>query len=134
VRHVHVRVHLGRERYAVPIGNVREVADVGEVAPVPGAPAGVLGVRNLRGQVLPVIDLAAVLGVAAEGPRRLLVAEDGDRRAGLAVDLVTDVETLPTAEEEASAPHLSGAALIDGELVGVVDVAALFDAVQGGRA
>lgn len=134
MRHVHVRVHLGRERYAVPIANVREVADVGEVAPVPGAPPAVLGVRNLRGQVLPVIDLAAVLGVTTDGPRRLLVAEDGHRRAGLAVDLVTDVETLPAAKEEAHAPHLSGAAMIDGELVGVVDVGALFDAVQGGRA
>jgi purine-binding chemotaxis protein CheW len=134
VPHVHVRVHIGRERYAIPIANVLEVADVGDVAPVPGAPAAMLGVRNLRGQVLPVIDLAAVLGVATEGPRRLLVAEDRDRRAGLAVDLVTDVETLPAAKEEATSPHLSGAALLDGELIGVVDVGALFDAVQGGRA
>src|SRR5215211_3190795 len=132
---MHVRVHLGRERYAVPIANVLEIADVGEVAPVPGAPAAVLGVRNLRGQVMPVIDLSRVLGVeASERAQRLLVAEEGGRQAGLAVDLVTDVESLPDADEDAASPCLSGAALVDGALVGVVDVAALFDAVQGGRA
>ena len=130
---MHVRVHLGRERYAVPIANVLEVADLGDVAPVPGAQAAVLGVCNLRGQVMPVLDLSLLLGVETEErAHRLLVTEDGGRRAGLAVDLVTDVEPLPAAAEEGGSPYLRGAALLDGALVGVVDVAALFDAVQGG--
>ncbi|MBV8080522.1 MAG: chemotaxis protein CheW [Actinobacteria bacterium] len=100
-------IRVGGERYAVPVENVREIADFGLVAALPGAGPAVLGVRNLRGQVLPVFDLAAVLGVErADGPLRILVAEDGGRRAGLAVDDVTDV-----GEESDGATRLAAADL-----------------------
>ena len=59
---VHVRLRVGGESYAFGVEHVLEVAELGEIAPVPGAPAGVLGVRNLRGQVLPVFELASVFG------------------------------------------------------------------------
>ena len=66
---VHVRLRVGRERYALPIENVLEVAELGSLSALPGAGAAVLGVRNLRGQVLPVFDLAPGQLHAAE--RRL---------------------------------------------------------------
>jgi purine-binding chemotaxis protein CheW len=133
VSRVHVRVHVGAESYSVPIANVREIAVLGDVAPLPGAPAAVLGVFNLHGRVLPVIELARLLGVADEGPpRRIVIAEDGGRLAGLAVRSVSGVEALPETSEEVASPHLQGAALIDGVLVGAIDVAAVFDTVQHG--
>jgi purine-binding chemotaxis protein CheW len=129
---VHVRVRIGGESYALPVEHVLEVGELGEVAPVPGAPDSVLGVRNLRGQVLPVVDLAHILGVAGEGaPQRLVVAEDGLRRAGLAIDDVTDVANLPVPAEEIDSPFLRGAALVDDALVGVIDVPRLLDSVSG---
>jgi purine-binding chemotaxis protein CheW len=130
---VHVRFRVGAESYAVPVENVLEVADLGELAPVPGAPSSILGVRNMRGQVLPVIDLATVFGVARnDGSGRLVIAEDGGRRAGLAIDEVTDVGDLPGAVQEADSQFLAGTALADGELVGVIDVGSVFAAVERG--
>ena len=124
---VHVRVRLGGESYAVAVENVIEVGGLGELSPVPGAHGAVLGVRNLRGEVLPVFDLASVLGITGDSlPQRLLVAEHGSLRAGFAVDEVTDVGALPPITEETQSKLLAGAALDDSGLVGVVDVEHLF--------
>jgi purine-binding chemotaxis protein CheW len=134
VSRIHVRVHVGAETYSLPIGNVRAIAELGDVAPLPGAPAAVLGVLHLHGRVLPVIGLAGLLGVPDEGrPLRIVIAEDGGRVAGLAVDAVTGVDVLPETSEDVDSPHLDGAALVDGVLVGAIDVAAVFDTVQHGR-
>ena len=90
-----------------------------------------LGVCNLRGDLLPVFDLATVLGLPrSDAPRRLLVAERGGTRAGFAVDEVTDVDELPEADQETDTELLSGAALIDGGLVGVIDMDRLFDTLE----
>jgi chemotaxis signal transduction protein len=61
---MHVRLRVGREMYALPIENVLEVAELGDLTTVPGARAGVLGVRNFHGQVRPVFDLAHVFDIA----------------------------------------------------------------------
>ena len=128
---VHVRVRLGEESYAVAVEHVIEVAELGELSPVPGAHGSVLGVRNLRGDVLPVFDLASVLGIAGDSlPQWLLIAEHGSLRAGLAIDEVTDVGALPPVGEETQSKLLTGAALDDSGLVGVVDVERLFAALS----
>jgi purine-binding chemotaxis protein CheW len=127
---MHVRLRVGREMYAVPIENVLEVAELGELTAVPGAGAAVLGVRNFHGQVLPVFDLAHVLGIPHEGrPPRLVVTDEGGRLAGLAVDEVTDVAPLEGAQEETDVKYLAHATLEEGQLVGVVDVASVFAAL-----
>ncbi len=127
---VHVRLRVGAESYALAVEHVLEVAELGEIAPVPGSAASVLGVRNLRGEVLPVFDLASVFGIAREGePQRLLVAEHEGRRAGFAIDAVTDVGELDAPAEEAESQFLKGATLDDGQLVGVLDVERLFGAL-----
>lgn len=123
----HVRLRVGSELYAMPVENVLEVAELGELSAVPGAEPVVLGVRNLHGQVLPVFDLSRVLVSAGKATaRRIVVAEHAGRLAGLAVDEVTDVSPLPAAVEESDADHLSGALLEDGRLLGVIDVDRLF--------
>ena len=129
---LHVRVRVGGEDYALPVEGVLEIAEFGDVAPVPGANAAIIGVRNLRGQVLPVVDLATVFGLSRpEAPERIVIAEDAGRTAGLAVDAVDGVEPLPEATEQAESPHLVGAALTDGALVGVIDITSVLDAAQG---
>jgi chemotaxis signal transduction protein len=132
---VHVRLRVGRERYAVPIEHVLEVAELGVLSVVPGAGGAVLGVRNLRGQVLPVFDLAQVLAIAGDGSSsRVVVAEYDGRLAGLAVDEVTDVGALGGEAEETGAEHLSGAVLEEGQLVGIIDVGRLFGSLAGAAA
>ncbi|MDQ6750441.1 MAG: chemotaxis protein CheW [Actinomycetota bacterium] len=129
---VHVRVRVAGEHYALPIEGIVEVAEFGDVTPVPGAPHGVLGVRNLRGQLVPVASLATLFGLEAGAePERIVVAEDGDRRAGLVVDSVLDVAAVPEPTEAVESPYLRGAVLVDGALVGVVDLSAALDALAG---
>lgn len=132
---VHVRFRVGGEAYAVPVEHVLEVVGLGELAPVPGAPRAVLGVRNLRGQVLPVVDLATVLGIERNGPgQRLVITEAHGRRAGLAIDEVTDVGDLAGAVQESESEYLIGATLAGDELVGLVDLGRVFSAVEVGAA
>jgi purine-binding chemotaxis protein CheW len=132
---IHVRFRVGDENFALPVTQVLEVADLGTVAPVPGAPPSVLGVRNLRGQVLPVIDLSTVLGTSRRDGRadKLVIAEGEGRRAGLAIDQVTDVGELAGPVQETDSPFLSGSTLVAGDLIGILDIAGVFDAVERGE-
>ena len=129
---VHVRFRVGSESFALPVTQVLEVADHGAVAPGPGAPNTVRGVRNQRGPVLPVIDLAAVLETSRGEGDRLVIAEDGGRRAGLAIDEVTDVGELSGPLQGTDSAFLFGSTLAEGELVGVVDIGGVFAAVERG--
>ena len=132
---VHVRLRVGCETYALPIENVLEVAELGELAIVPGAGRGVLGVRNFHGQVLPVFDLAFVLRIPREGrPPCLIVADEGGRLAGFAVDGVTNVAPLEGAPQQTDIDYLAHAMLEDGALVGVLDVPQVFLALGEGSA
>jgi chemotaxis signal transduction protein len=129
---VHVRVRVGRERYALPIESVREVAALGGLSAVPGASDAVRGVRNFHGRVLPVFDLGKVLSISRSGEStsRVVVLEHQGREAGLEVDEVTDVNTLAGTSETVDAEHLQGAVLEDGQLVGIVDVGRLFEVLE----
>lgn len=128
---VHVQVRVGAELYALPVTYVLEIGEIGELTAAPGASRATLGVRNLRGDLLPVFDLAAVLGLPrSEAPKRMLVAERRGTRAGFAVDEVTDVDVLLEADQEVDSELLSSAALINGSLVGVIDVDRLFDTLE----
>jgi purine-binding chemotaxis protein CheW len=127
VNRVHVFVRLGAESYALPAAHVREVARCGTLAEIPGAGRHVLGIVNLRGRVVPVFDLAALLGAAREGPHaHVCVASHAAGLGGLAVDDVTDVAALPDGGEAADTELLARSAMVGDRLVGVVDMDALF--------
>ncbi len=119
---------LDREEYGVPVVQVREVIRVGEITRVPQAPAHVRGVSNLRGRILPVVELRSRLGLAPAvlTPRsRIVVVELRDRVLGLLVDAVLQVTKVPREsvapppEEVLSAEsdYLTGVARWDGRLI-----------------
>jgi purine-binding chemotaxis protein CheW len=120
-----VRVSVAAEHYALPVEHVLEVIEPGELTPVPGAPAQVIGIGNVRGQVVPMLSLATLLGLAEEDSGRIVVTEHGARRAGLAVGSVLDVSELADPSHETDSPFLHGAVLLDGTLVGLLDVDAI---------
>ena len=89
----------------MPIAVVREVVRVGDITRVPHAPSHIRGVMNLRGRILPVVELRARLGLepAAVTPRsRVVVADVRGRTLGLLVDGVARVTKL--SEREVAAP------------------------------
>jgi len=129
---VYVRVRVTSEAFAVPVEHVLEVAELGEVEAVPRARPEMLGVQNVRGRILPVVDLALLLGIPRTTPAsRLLVAEDRGEQAGFAIDAVTGVGELADPTEETASSLLVGATLADGELTGVIDVSLVFESLQG---
>ena len=92
-----VTFDVAGETYALPVGSVLEILRVAGITRVPHAPAVVRGVTNMRGRVLPVIDLRVRLGIAATdaGPQsRILVASSRGRLLGLLVDAVRHVERI----------------------------------------
>jgi purine-binding chemotaxis protein CheW len=132
---MHLRIRLGAEQYAIGFEHVLEVVELGEITPVPGSAASLLGLRNLRGEILPAFGLCALLGISSDGePRRLVVVADGERRAGLAVDDVIDFSQLPETTTTLDSPLLCRGVLLDGALIGVVDVSAVLALPTGSSA
>ena len=125
----HVCIGLGFDRYAVDVEHVRVVTELGTIVPVPGAGPRIAGIRHLHGEILPVVRLRELVGASAGIPRRLVVVQEGARRAGLAVDRADCVADLP--EPDGPAERLMrGTVLHDGAAHGVLDVPALLDAVR----
>ena len=88
--------------YGVPVDQVREVRDMQAVTPVPGAPAYVEGVTNLRGQIITVVDLRKRLGLPEkQGSGEKIMIIDLEKSAvGVVVDAVTEVSTIRDADVE----------------------------------
>lgn len=97
----YVLFRLCDEEYGLPIASVRSIIRYEEPTPVPYAPEGVEGVFNLRGQVLPLIDLGRRLrgeSIAPTPTSRIIVADSELGPVGLAVDLVHEVANIPLSE------------------------------------
>jgi purine-binding chemotaxis protein CheW len=87
--------HLAGQRYAAPLASVGEVIRDGEVTPVPGAAPDLLGIRHLRGRIVPVLDGARRFGLASTGvdgeQARIVVLVHDGHRVGLRVDAVGEL-------------------------------------------
>ena len=111
---------LAGGEYGVGILKVREILQYETVTPVPSTPRSVRGVINLRGQVIPVLDLRKHFGIAAGGETRrsrVVVSELGRHTVGLMVDGVSEVVTVATTEIEPPPSLIAGAN--DGQVCGV---------------
>ena len=128
-----IAFYLDREEYGVPVASVREVSRVGEITRVPQAPEHIRGVMNLRGRILPVLELRTRLGHAplVPGPKaRVVVAEAHGRVLGLLVDAVAQVLKIPADRvvpppddaRSAAADYLTGVAQLDGRLIILLDL------------
>jgi purine-binding chemotaxis protein CheW len=97
--------------YAVPIHRVQEIVRVPEITRVPHAQPGVEGVINLRGRVLPVVDLASrlALGITERArSARVVVVDGGTESIGLLVDGVSEVLRVSAADVEPPSATTTG--------------------------
>lgn len=102
---------LGREEYGVDILQVQEIKRLTEITRVPNAPAFVEGVINLRGNIIPVIDLHKRFGLGAfePGPEsRIVIVTVRDITLGIMVDSVSEVLTLEEAAISPPPPLVAG--------------------------
>src|SRR5581483_9161094 len=89
-----VGFRVGSETFALPIALVHEIVRLPRITAVPDAPAYVEGVMNLRGKIVPVVDLRKRFGDASPQPdkrNRVMVAEIEGRKFGLIVDAASEV-------------------------------------------
>lgn len=107
---------VGREYYGLPIESVREVERVPRVTPVPGAPRFLRGLVNLRGEILPLVDMRLVMGATVEEgqvPNRLIVAQWDKGEPPVAL-LVDELNGLAPVGDEPRAGQLTGMSLPHG--------------------
>ena len=128
-----VGFRVGRETFGVPIGMVREIVRVPEITAVPNAADFIEGVINLRGKIVPVVDLRKRFKDAApESGRkcRILVAEVDGQSVGLIVNSASEVLKLPPSEvevprnlfSEGELNYISGVGKMGGRLILILDL------------
>jgi purine-binding chemotaxis protein CheW len=116
-----ITVVIGEQRFAIDIQLVREIRGWTNSTPLPNAPDYVLGVINLRGAVLPVLNLAARLGLPASEARSssvVIVVDLVGRTVGLLVDAVSDI--INVGEGEIQPAPVIGAASSKGLARGMI--------------
>jgi len=102
---------LAQERYAVESRYVRDVYPLDQLTPMPCTPAFVLGIVNLRGEILSVIDIKKFFDLPEKGLtdlNKVIVLESGSMRFGILADVIVGVYTIPTADIQSSLPTLTG--------------------------
>ncbi|MDY6980806.1 MAG: chemotaxis protein CheW, partial [Pseudomonadota bacterium] len=128
-----VTFKLEGEKYGIKVMQVQEVLRMNEIAPVPGAPDYVLGIINLRGNVVTVIDTRKRFGLPIREPddsTRIVIVEAENQIVGILVDSVAEVanlrtseiETAPNVGNDESAKYIQGVSSQDSELLILVDV------------
>lgn len=106
-----VSFRLGGEEYGVDIAQVQEIIRMVEITHVPRAPHFMEGVINLRGQLIPIIDLRTRFGmprIQATKSTRIVVTEIGSKRVGIVVDAVSEVLNIPIENVEDAPEMIAG--------------------------
>jgi purine-binding chemotaxis protein CheW len=131
-RNTAVIARVGERRCAIPIAHVVETLRPAAVEPLAGAPPSVLGTATIRGELVPVVDLARLLGVTGGEPTRFVTIDADGRRVALAVDEVLGVrdldgggDDLPPLLHDADVHEVATLGRLDGALVLVLQAARL---------
>lgn len=128
-----VTYRLDEETYGINVMQVQEVLRYTEIAPVPGAPAYVMGIINLRGNVVTVIDTRARFGLPPSeitDNSRIVIIESDENVVGILVDSVAEVvylrsseiDSAPNVGTEESAKFIQGVSNRGDELLILVDL------------
>lgn len=135
---------LAHEEYGLPVLKVREIIKVLDITPVPQAPHHVKGVINLRGKVIPVVDLRLKFGFASKAYDErtcIIVVEVASQASkvmmGVVVDAVSevltitadDIECTPEFGEQVNTDYMKGVAKIKGRVKFLLDLDRIFGGV-----
>jgi purine-binding chemotaxis protein CheW len=110
VLHV-VEFGLAQERYAIPTATVREVYPLKHLTPLPCTPSFVLGIINVRGQILPVIDIKKFFDLPQQGItdlHKVIVVHNEEMELGILADVILGLRVLPVNALQPALPTLTG--------------------------
>ncbi|MFD2237259.1 chemotaxis protein CheW [Aureimonas populi] len=122
---------VGEQEFCVDITSVREIRGFAAATPLPHAPSYVTGVINLRGTVLPIVDLSLRLGFGRTEPTErsvIIVVTVGAQLVGLLVDAVSDILTVtddnlqptPDLSSEMARSFVKGVIALDGRMISLI--------------
>lgn len=137
----YIKFRASNQDFAASIMAVREIRGWSDSTPIPSAPDYVRGAINLRGLVLPVVDLKARLGggLTEANPSTVIVVVDtAERTIGILVDAVLDilsvapdqVQEVPDIARHTDNAYVDGVAVIEGKLVTLLDMKKLIGALN----
>jgi purine-binding chemotaxis protein CheW len=129
---------LGDETYGIMVMQVQEVLRIPDIAPVPGSADYVVGIINLRGNVVTVVDSRHRFGLPPkelDDASRIVVTEVGNQIIGILVDNVaevvelksSDIESAPNVGNDESAKYIQGVSSRNGKLLILVDLNKFLD-------
>ena len=131
-----VGFRIGDETFGVRIGSVREIVRVPEITTVPNAQDSIEGVINLRGKIIPVIDLRKRFGqtqIVTDKKNRILVVELDGKLVGLIVNSASEVLKIPPSDIESpgsvfadnESSYITGVGKLKGRLIILLDISKL---------
>jgi purine-binding chemotaxis protein CheW len=139
VRHLMV-FSLGDEKYALDVRHLKNVMWAGRVTPVPDMPPHVLGIMNIRGEIISVVDLKQLLGLdtAPASPGSVMVTSERGVDVGFLVDSLDEIVDLPADRidppmitfEKECAEFIDGEAQVGGRLMAVLNYARIMGSRQ----
>ncbi len=143
--HELVAFRIGQQEFAIDIASVREIRGWTPETTLPHAPGFVRGVINLRGTVLPILDLASRLGLGSADPTArhvIIIVQVGTQTMGLLVDAVSDIQSvedeniqpMPEIGAEIARQFVRGVLAVDGRMIVVVALDEVLPATSGGLA
>ncbi len=138
----YITFRIGAQHYGVDIMSVREIRGWTPATALPRAPGYVRGVINLRGVVLPIVDLADRLGFAPSEPTPrhvIIVAQTGRQLVGLLVDAVSDivniarakVQPTPNVGSETARAFVLGVIADEDRMIGLIALDSVMPATAG---
>jgi len=127
---------IGDDQYGVDIMAVREIKEWSEITHLPKQPDYVRGVLNLRGVIVPIVDLRCRFGqgmTEATAVHIVIIVQVGTRQVGLLADRVLDivsvemaqVQPVPRIEQESRTDFLSGLVSIESGMIALIDLSHL---------
>jgi len=127
-----VGFRIDAQEFAFAIGRIQEIIVLNEVTPIPQVEDYVEGVTNLRGDIIPVVDLRRLFGmppIEVDRESRVIIVNVGEKTVGCRVDAVTQVITIPTEAVEPAPSmitgdvnrYIDGFANVDGRIVVMLD-------------
>lgn len=133
-------VALGKETFAIDFRQVLEVFEPESITPVPGMPAALIGVTNLRGTIIPLADVRAALGVSLSIlAKYAVVVRHGTHQIGILVEDVPKIRTIqshdlvaPSVRTAAERLSLfSGSTKIEKKLSAILEMSRLLASIEG---
>jgi purine-binding chemotaxis protein CheW len=139
-----IAFRLGEQEFCVDIMSVRDIRGWTPTTPLPHSSDYVKGVINLRGAVLPVVDLAARLGFPAAEPNArhvIIITQVGNQTIGLLVDAVSDILTVnsssiqatPNVASELARAFMKGVIAMEGRMISLIALDSVLTQNQSGQ-